>query len=108
MWWIPLSSSPGLEWSQFVTIFSEKASYITMEVCGGGDGGGGRMEVRVKDTLGATFFVGDCHRSNSTAKGLSTVKRERACNSAYACRDGEVLVVTKSLPKPPSKMGQNL
>ena len=35
---------------------------------------------------------------------------ERACNSAYACRDGEVLVVTKNrtLPfsKAPSKMGQ--
>ena len=37
---------------------------------------------------------------------------ERACNSAYACRDGEVLVVTNFLSlKPaqaPSKMGQNL
>ena len=40
---------------------------------------------------------------------------ERACNSAYACRDGEVLAVTKNRPslslklaQPPSKMGQNL
>ena len=32
---------------------------------------------------------------------------ERACNSAYACRDGEVLVVTKNRTLPFSKACPN-
>ena len=41
-----------------------------------------------------------------TARAYRPQSGGRACNSAYACRDGEVLVVvTKIEPQTPSKMG---
>ena len=41
------------------------------------------------------------------ARAYRPAKRERACNSAYACRDGKVLVVTKNRTLPFSKACPN-
>ena len=59
------------------------------------------------------FKKGDCKpwpsipKIPSYTKGLYTPSEKRACNSAYACRDGKVLVVTKNRTLPFSKACPN-
>ena len=62
--------------------------------------------------MGETRGATGCRNLDGLGQGLIDSQREkRACNSTYACRDGEMLVFNPLSLKPgqpPSKMDQNL